>query len=115
MKQVKIPKDCCVCDVCNRQLTDGNFIAIEYCNWFEGWLYCSDCEAKYEPTKIINCEACEGSGFEKREDGTIKTCYFCSGTGLEKGLKLIRSINKGDDLSNTDLAEPIIIESGDEF
>ena len=46
-----IPKDCCVCDVCNMQLTDGNFIALDDCTWYNSWLYCKDCDEKYEAGK----------------------------------------------------------------
>lgn len=72
-----IPKDCCVCDVCNKQLTDSQFIAIEYCFWYLGWLYCDACNKEYKPMEELN---------------------------------LIMEIQKGDDLSQTDLAKPIIME-----
>ena len=42
MERTIIPKDCCLCDVCNAQLTDGNFIATADSWWYEGWLYCAD-------------------------------------------------------------------------
>lgn len=72
-----IPKDCCLCDVCNKQLTDSEFIAIEYCFWYQGWLYCNDCNKQYKPaTELI----------------------------------LIMEIHKGQDLSNTELALPIVME-----
>jgi len=80
MTRTVIPKDCCLCDVCNKQLTDENFIAIEYSFWYEGWLYCDDCNKQYKPAEE---------------------------------LKIIREIAKGDDLSKTDLALPIIMEFGD--
>lgn len=44
-----IPKDCLLCDVCNEQLTDEKFIALSFCFWYRGWLYCSDCNRKYKP------------------------------------------------------------------
>jgi hypothetical protein len=75
-----IPKDCCLCDVCNKQLTDGQFIAIEYCFWYEGWLYCDACNKEYKPMKELS---------------------------------LIMEIHKGVDLSQTDLAKPIVMEFGD--
>jgi len=50
MKEISIiPKDCCLCDVCNKQLTDSQFIALEYCFWYEGWLYCDSCNKEYKP------------------------------------------------------------------
>ena len=72
-----IPKDCCLCDVCNKATTDENFIATCDQSWYQGWLYCDECIIKYP----------KGSGG-----------------------KLLMEIKKGDDLSKTDLAEPIIIE-----
>lgn len=80
MSRTIIPKDCCLCDVCNQQLTDENFIALEDCMWYVGWLYCIPCDLKYE---------------------------------AGKEMELIREIKKGDDLSNTDLAKPIVMESWD--
>lgn len=78
MKDITIiPKDCCLCDVCNKQLTDSQFIALEYCFWYQGWLYCDTCNKEYKPmTELI----------------------------------LIAEIAKGDDLSATDLAKPIVME-----
>jgi len=76
-----IPKDCCLCDVCNKQVTDENFIAIEYCFWYQGWLYCDECNKKYD---------------------------------AKKELQLIMEIEKGQDLSQTELALPMIIEDFDE-
>ncbi len=74
-----IPKDCSVCDGCNKQLTDENFVAIQDCVWFEGYLYCQGCEQRYRPKDV--------------------------------GLSLIKRICMGDDLSDTELAKPIVIES----
>ena len=74
-----IPKDCCLCDVCNKQLTDGQFIAIEYSFWYLGWLYCDDCNKQYKPMTELT---------------------------------LIQEIHIGDDLSQTDLAKPIVMEFG---
>lgn len=55
MEKTIIPKDCCLCDVCNLQLTDSNFVVTEECTWYEGWLYCSDCVQKYNPPlRVIN-------------------------------------------------------------
>jgi len=51
MSRTVIPKDCILCDVCNKQLSDENFIVSEDCEWYEGWLYCSDCDRKYQPYK----------------------------------------------------------------
>jgi len=77
MERTVIPKDCCLCDVCNKPLTDDKFIATEYSFWYEGWLYCDDCNKKYKPN-----------------------------------MKLIMDISKGQDISKTDLALPIVMEFG---
>jgi hypothetical protein len=45
----EIPKDCLLCDVCNKTLSDGNFIATEDSEWREGWLYCMDCKKTHNP------------------------------------------------------------------
>ncbi len=82
MKNVSvIPKDCCLCDVCNLQLTDENFIALEFCFWYVGWLYCDACNKQYRPAKELT---------------------------------LVMDIHKGQDLSGTDLAKPIVMEFGDD-
>ena len=47
MTRTIIPKDCCLCDICNKQTTDENFIATCDQKWFEGWLYCDDCLNRY--------------------------------------------------------------------
>ena len=44
-----IPKDCFVCDSCNKGCSDSGFIATENCFWWEGWLYCDECNEKYDP------------------------------------------------------------------
>lgn len=75
-----IPKDCLLCDVCNKQLSDSQFIALDYCFWYEGWLYCDDCNKEYKPMKEM---------------------------------KLIMEIQKGQDVSKTELALPIVMEFGD--
>lgn len=48
-----IPKDCIVCDTCNAQLSDGKFIATSASFWYQGWLYCDDCNKKYRPMKEL--------------------------------------------------------------
>jgi len=47
----EFPKPCANCDVCNTDLTDDKYIAIHDFGWYEGWLYCKDCEQKYKPHK----------------------------------------------------------------
>jgi hypothetical protein len=79
MERFVIPKDCLLCDVCNKQVSDENFVALEDLSWYAGWLYCQDCEEKYH------------------EDNS--------------GMVLIRSIFKGENLSKTELANPIVMES----
>lgn len=80
MTRTVIPKDCCVCDICNKACSDGDFIATCDSFWYEGWLYCDDCIIKYP----------KGSGG-----------------------KLVQAIKKGDDLSKTELALPIVMEFED--
>jgi len=70
------PKDCILCDVCNAEITDNTFIANQDCFWFKDWLYCNNCNEKYNP---------------------------------KSELELIMEIKKDNDLSNSDLAKPIII------
>jgi len=53
MARIEIPKDCFVCDVCNAQLSDSNFVATAESVWYVGWLYCMDCKAKYTPEKFL--------------------------------------------------------------
>jgi len=79
MERTIIPKDCLLCDVCNKQVSDDKFIALENMSWYEGWLYCGACDDKYE-------------------DAT-------------KEMQLIQYIVKGMDLSKTDLAKPMVMES----
>lgn len=80
MTRTIIPKDCIVCDICNKAVSDGDFIATDFSWWYEGWLYCDQCNK--------NSEA-------------------------KKEMPLIMEIQKGDDLSETDLALPIVFESFD--
>ena len=80
MTRTIIPKTCILCDVCNKQLSDSQFIALDYCFWYEGWLYCDDCNKEYKPMKEM---------------------------------KLIMEIQKGQDVSKTELALPIVMEFGD--
>jgi len=80
MTRSVFPKDCAVCDLCNKQCTDENFIATCDSNWYPGWLYCDECTIKYP-------------------DGN--------------GGKLVQAIKKGDDLSKTELALPIVLEFDD--
>ena len=77
MERIEIPKDCLVCDCCNTQLSDENFIASEDSTWYPSRLACNSCDTKYE---------------------------------LGKSDQAIRVIKKGNDLSKTDLALPIIME-----
>lgn len=79
MEQVIIPKDCLLCDSCNTQLSDGNFVALEDCVWYTSDLVCENCDHKYE---------------------------------YGKSYKVVRNIRKGDDLSKTDLALPMVMEFG---
>lgn len=42
-----IPKDCAVCDFCNKGVTDSKFVALENAIWFQGALACGDCVENY--------------------------------------------------------------------
>ena len=53
MERTVIPKGCCLCDVCNKNLTDDSFIATEDSFWYEGWLYCVECAKKYKPHTFL--------------------------------------------------------------
>ena len=78
MERTVIPKDCVICDTCNKSCSDENFIATCDSFWYEGWLYCDECIIKYP----------KGSGGQ-----------------------LVAKIKEGADLSNTELALPIVIET----
>lgn len=75
-----IPKDCIVCDTCNRSVSDGNWIATCTSYYYKDHLYCETCHTKYQ--KTYPREAHE----------------------------LMMKILEHDDLSNTDLAKPMIME-----
>ena len=77
MTRTIIPKDCVLCDLCNKQCSDEHFVATCNSFWYEGWLYCDECIIKYP-----------------------------KGTGG----KLIMKIIKGDNLAQTDLALPIVLD-----
>jgi len=77
-----IPKDCVLCDVCNKQVTDESFRALEYMEWYSSRLLCSDCCKEYQ--------------WRKSEE-MMET--------------FIDEFQEGDDLSNTDLAKPIVMET----
>ena len=48
-----IPKSFLLCDSCNDNLTDTNFIAIKNCAWYEGNLLCNECEQNIKPTGLL--------------------------------------------------------------
>lgn len=75
-----IPRDCTVCDSCNTAITDEKFIAKRTAYYYEDHLYCDDCHTKAQKDY-------------PREAYTLK-------------MKILEH----DDLSNTVLAEPIIME-----
>lgn len=79
MERIEIPKDCLLCDICNKQLSNEKFVALEDQIWYAGQLTCESCDQKYE----------------------------CG-----KSYEVIRFIKKGEDLSKTDLALPIVMEFG---
>ena len=77
-----IPKDCVLCDVCNKATTDENFKALEYMEWYESRLLCAECCKKYQ--------------WRKSEE-MMET--------------FVDEFQEGDDLSDTDLAKPMVMES----
>ena len=77
-----IPKDCVLCDVCNKATTDENFKALEYMEWYESRLLCADCCKKYQWRK-----------------------------SKEMMETFVDEFQQGDDLSDTDLAKPMVMES----
>lgn len=78
-----IPKDCIVCDTCNQAVSDGNFIATETAYWYQHWLYCSKCHTKINELQTS-----------------------------EQPHELKMKIIEGDNLTNTELAKPIVMEFG---
>ena len=110
MKQTIIPKDCFVCDHCNKALSDENFIATEnssvigesicvkrckiYQAFQNGESNQTDCE---HPKEIVGeetyCEDCEAHYKDHiAEFSLVKTMI----------------ITKGNDYSKTVLAQPIV-------
>lgn len=94
MKNKIIPKDCLLCDGCNAKLSDENFIAIADSYWLgredEGRTYstdlvCTDCYEQYHRKYVIS-----------------------------KDIVVILTIKKDMNLSNTDLAKPMIFSTFDE-
>ena len=79
-----IPKDCIICDVCNKQVSTDNpeFKALEYMEWYESRLLCSDCCKEYQ---------------WRKSKEMMKT--------------FVNEFQEGDDLSQTDLAKPMVMES----
>ncbi len=86
MTRTEIPKDCVVCDVCNKATTDGNFKAVCYMEWYSSRLLCDECSKKYQ----------------WRKNKEMKETF-------------IDEFQEGDDLSQTDLARPIVITTGEEL
>jgi len=79
-----IPKDCVVCDVCNKRVSTDNpeFKALEYMEWYSSRLLCSDCCKEYQWRK-----------------------------SKEMMETFVDEFQAGDDLSKTDLAKPIVLET----
>jgi len=73
-----IPKTCCLCDVCNKQVTDENFKALCYMEWYSSRLLCDECCKKYQ----------------WRKDAEMMETF-------------VAEFQEGDDLSKTDLARPM--------
>lgn len=79
MKRIVIPKDSILCDACNKTIAEQDFLATCEAEWYQSWLYCTECAQKYYKTPYASPD-------------------------------YIRHIEKGADLSKTDLALPIILE-----
>jgi len=93
-KQIIIPKDCILCDSCNKTIAEGDFITTCEAEWCKDWLYCDECALK---------------GREIAE-----TFPFCDPPILDEGFTTfliadLKHIEKGTDLSQTDLAKPIVM------
>lgn len=82
MNRTVIPKDCVICDVCNKSCTDQNFKATCYMEWYSSRLLCDECAKKYQWRK-----------------------------SKEMMETFIDEFQEGDDLSQTDLAKPVVFES----
>ena len=65
------PQDFGVCDVCNAQVTDTAFKALDECWNFPGYLYCKKCFDKYRPDKepTWDCIKKYNKGDNLRDDG----------------------------------------------
>ena len=70
MERIEIPKDCLLCDICNKQVSDQKFVALEDLSWYEGWLYCRDCEKEYhseETEQVLIRNIFEGENMSKTD------------------------------------------------
>jgi len=70
MEFTEIPKDCLLCDICNKQVSDQKFVALEDLSWYEGWLYCQDCERKWhseETEQVLIRNIFEGENMSKTD------------------------------------------------
>ena len=67
MERTTIEKDCLLCDTCNKPLSDGKFIALEDSTWYEGWLYCRECEDRYRPDMTVIKNITEGEDLSKTD------------------------------------------------
>mgnify|MGYP003650318683 FL=1 len=70
MEFTEIPKDCLLCDICNKQVSDQKFVALEDLSWYEGWLYCRDCEKEYhseETEQVLIRNIFEGENMSKTD------------------------------------------------
>lgn len=81
MKRIVIPKDSILCDSCNKTIAEQDFIAICDAEWYENWLYCDKCYKRFVNKSFYSVTGCD-----------------------------TKHIEKGADLSQTDLALPIILE-----
>ena len=67
IERTVIPKDCFLCDLCNKALSDGNFIATEESWWYEGWLYCLECKERHKPKHKLIQVLRKGEDYSKSE------------------------------------------------
>lgn len=139
MARTVIPKDCFVCDHCNKALSDSKFIATENAVVI-GQLECKERCKEYvaffesgEPEELAKEMLCKHI-LQIRKRGTTQVeradiasivdvvreetyCLDCL-SKWESHIKeyhLIRTmvIQKGEDYSNTILASPIVFETGE--
>ena len=110
MEKTIIPKDCFVCDHCNKALSDDKFIASENLSVIGEPICVKRCKI-YQAFQAgeSNQSICE---HDKEIVGEETYCEDCEAQYKDHiakyNLKTTAKITKGDDCSKTVLAQPII-------